>query len=349
MPTTPKLQPHASAELFPAMDEETFKELVEDIKANGLRHPIVTFEGCILDGVNRYQACAVAGVEPTTTPYLGDDALGYVVSANLRRRHLNDDQRAMIAARLATMRQGARTDLSPNRGRSQAAAAKELNVAKRRVERAASLRKHASPELVKAVEAGKITVGKAAKQTRAKSTKPTEAEIKQATERLRAAVLLDPLTKHERALLDQPVANEPLPKTKAAKPNGTEPAERPPSDTDFRSFADRVERHAAFLFGANDGPDWEKMIRHKARMPAEYRERLVDRLRSLVAQANERRAELDGPVDDGIIPAAELERVLRPIIQELKRLPAIRNMTEFKEEAGRLGLRLEKILDDWIK
>ena len=50
--------------LFPLMSGDQFQELVEDVKANGLRTPIVLFEGEILDGRNRYRACAIADVEP---------------------------------------------------------------------------------------------------------------------------------------------------------------------------------------------------------------------------------------------------------------------------------------------
>ena len=43
--------------------------------------------------------------------YVGDDPLGFVMSMNVARRHL-DDSRAMIAADIANMRQGERTDLA---------------------------------------------------------------------------------------------------------------------------------------------------------------------------------------------------------------------------------------------
>jgi ParB-like chromosome segregation protein Spo0J len=39
--------------------------LVEDIKQNGLAHPIVrTSEGVVLDGRNRLKACEIAGIDP---------------------------------------------------------------------------------------------------------------------------------------------------------------------------------------------------------------------------------------------------------------------------------------------
>ena len=74
---------------------------------------------------------AAAGIEPTFTVYTGDDPVAYVVSLNLRRRHLNESQRAVVAATLATLQQGARTGLSPIGEMSQAQAADLLNVGKR--------------------------------------------------------------------------------------------------------------------------------------------------------------------------------------------------------------------------
>ena len=156
------LEAHRFANMFPALDDGAFRELVEDIRVNGLREPITRFEGKILDGVNRYRACLETGIEPSLKDYEGTDPLGFVISMNLRRRHLNETQRAMVAAKIATMRQGARTDLSPIDERSQENAATLLNVSKRSVERAAKVLNRGALELVEKVERGEVSVSAAA-------------------------------------------------------------------------------------------------------------------------------------------------------------------------------------------
>jgi hypothetical protein len=79
---------HPIANIFPLLEGEAFAELVEDIRAHGLREDIVIYEDKILDGRNRYCACLEAGVEPTETWYGGDDPAEYVWSKNGVRRHL---------------------------------------------------------------------------------------------------------------------------------------------------------------------------------------------------------------------------------------------------------------------
>ncbi len=59
-----------------------------------------------MDGVNRWRACRALGITPKTVEYRGDNALGYVVSANLAGRHLDESQRAMIAAKIAILKHG---------------------------------------------------------------------------------------------------------------------------------------------------------------------------------------------------------------------------------------------------
>src|SRR5438128_1322695 len=111
------MRAHKYAELFPVMDDDQLQELADDVKANGLRLKIVTLDDKILDGRNRERACRMAGVEAIYKEYTGKDPLGYVISQNMRRRHLSVKVRAEIAAKIANMRSGARTDLAPNGGR----------------------------------------------------------------------------------------------------------------------------------------------------------------------------------------------------------------------------------------
>ena len=138
---------HELANLFPLMDESQYSDLVADIKENGLVESIVLHEGKILDGRNRYNACNDAGVEPNFVEYEGEDALSYVISLNLNRRHLNESQRAMIGARLANMKVGKKslyrensTDITNND------AAQKLNVSDYSIKKAKKVQKEDFPK-----------------------------------------------------------------------------------------------------------------------------------------------------------------------------------------------------------
>jgi hypothetical protein len=85
--------------MFPMMRDDEVVALVDDIRANGLIEPIWVFQKQILDGRNRFKGCNEAGVEPVFREWKGTDPLGFVVSENLRRRHLDAGRRAAIAVR----------------------------------------------------------------------------------------------------------------------------------------------------------------------------------------------------------------------------------------------------------
>jgi hypothetical protein len=89
-----ELQPHPLCEAFPKLSPSELRDLANDIRAKGLQVPIVVYDGKILDGWHRYQACLTENVEPAFQDYEGDDPISFVMSMNMHRRHmLKQDQR----------------------------------------------------------------------------------------------------------------------------------------------------------------------------------------------------------------------------------------------------------------
>jgi hypothetical protein len=159
---------HPVADIFPMMSDRELTDLTDDIREHGLREPIwLHRDGRIVDGRNRYLACREVGAKPETRTFSGDDAdlVEFVVSLNLHRRHLNESQRAMVAARIANMRQGERTDLPPSANLpkvSQSVAAQQLQVSDRSVRDAKKVQECGGPELAQAVDFGQVAVSAAA-------------------------------------------------------------------------------------------------------------------------------------------------------------------------------------------
>ena len=97
---------HPLSQLFPLIEGQEFEDLVADIREYGVREPIWICDGQIIDGRNRYRASTVAAVDCPMREYTGDDPAAFVVSLNLKRRHLTESQRAMVAAKLANLDRG---------------------------------------------------------------------------------------------------------------------------------------------------------------------------------------------------------------------------------------------------
>jgi N6-adenosine-specific RNA methylase IME4 len=175
---------HPLANLFPMLQDSELDDLGEDIRANTQVETVKLHQGMVLDGRNRYTACARKGLGVRTEIFEGGnrEALNWVISKNLKRRHLTESQRAMVASRLATLRLGdnqhreaaqicaGEPDLlgqtapvpAPAADVSQTEAAELLNVSRRSVQNAAELQEKGAPELQQAVDQGRIAVSTAA-------------------------------------------------------------------------------------------------------------------------------------------------------------------------------------------
>jgi|GEM_PF-3693596 len=88
---------HPLARFFPMLPTTEFELLKRSIQQVGLLEPITLYDGKILDGRNRYEACQAIGVEPVVRSLDdGVDPLDLVMAANMRRRHLSEGQKVQI-------------------------------------------------------------------------------------------------------------------------------------------------------------------------------------------------------------------------------------------------------------
>ena len=162
-----KLQAHRLANHFPMMDAAELDALADDIRKNGLRQPIVKWQGRVLDGRNRLAACQKAGVKPRFETFKGKDPLGFVLSQNLERRHLTPCQRAMLGADLqpqfeaeAKERQRRGKEKLPdpkNAGQARDHVGKRFRVSGRYIQQAKKILA-ADPEVAKRVRNGALKI-----------------------------------------------------------------------------------------------------------------------------------------------------------------------------------------------
>lgn len=181
---------HPIADVWPMMDEAKLHELADDIAKNGQLVPVWLYEGKILDGRNRWAACKIAGVEPKTREYTGDEPTAFAVSLNDRRRHMGKSALAAVAADLlphfaadAKRRQQqagkehGRGQKVPEKvpeakkgdGDARKAAAVSVGVNDRYVSDAKKVKTEA-PEVFERLKAGKITLQDAKREVAKKPT-----------------------------------------------------------------------------------------------------------------------------------------------------------------------------------
>ncbi len=175
------LKVHPVAKMFPTLPAKEMKELKADIEANGIRVPIIVNKAkdTILDGRNRYMIATELKLGNGKVPFevfagKEEDVPGMIVSRNILRRHLSDDQRVMLTAKILGPKleeeaAKAFAEKKGGKGKTVERLAKEVGTTKHKAEQAVAVSKHAK-DLVDEVVAGKVSLKKAHKV--AKSRKP---------------------------------------------------------------------------------------------------------------------------------------------------------------------------------
>ena len=156
--------------LIPPLSGEERAGLEADLLRNGCLDALKVWRredgDVLLDGYNRREICKRLGipfhVEPVPVVLDRESAIRWMVNHQRHRRNLNEAQRAMLAALLASLENGQRKSASPIGEATQAEVAKQFHVGKRSVERARKVQQNGIPELDRLVTAGAVSVSAAA-------------------------------------------------------------------------------------------------------------------------------------------------------------------------------------------
>lgn len=156
---------HPLARIMPRMSEAEFERLKASIREAGRNFvPIITNRDLeLVDGLHRLRACLDLGIEPYAVVCDDNDSLvDIVMDSNECRRRLDDSQRALVAAKLATLGRGRPDAKARIRAITQEEAAEKLGVSRTQVQAARTVLKRGSSGLIKLVEEGKLAVSVAA-------------------------------------------------------------------------------------------------------------------------------------------------------------------------------------------
>jgi|SRR5215813_3158536 len=109
---------HPAADLFPMLPEDELRKLGEDIKTNGLQEKVLLWrdaagERYVVDGRNRLDAMEAVGLDTLKDNHLNldlydaawnrsedVDVYAYIISKNIRRRHLTKEQQADLIVKV---------------------------------------------------------------------------------------------------------------------------------------------------------------------------------------------------------------------------------------------------------
>lgn len=193
------MEVHDLCKIFPEMTAAEFDDLCTSVAKIGIVDPIITYQGKVLDGRNRYRAALHLGCEAPMEEWdgRGKSPLEFVVSRNLSRRNLTPSQRAAIALDVKEELEAVYRERMVANGKSRAKAAKnEFGKSAKLVSRGGNSRKEAaalmnvsdgyvaaaqriqakSPATFEAVKSGRMTIPQAKRElqlTRADPPKPT--------------------------------------------------------------------------------------------------------------------------------------------------------------------------------
>jgi ParB-like chromosome segregation protein Spo0J len=198
-PNWRELQRHELGAVFHDMSISEFESLKRDIQSNGQLHPIVTYQGKVLDGWHRFRACRDLDIRPRSEPLpTTADPLHYSLASNVERRQSKPSQLTIalveiwIAQEIAEMSNeegrsasplsAALASISSKVKLTKATLAKFAAVSERLVQQARRVVIDGAPEIIAAVKSGTLSLERAVQMVKTPiENQPEALEVHRAT------------------------------------------------------------------------------------------------------------------------------------------------------------------------
>lgn len=171
-------------DIMPPLTEEEFRQLEQNILADGIRDPLVVWGDVLVDGHNRYAIAQKHGLKFVVRnhDFANEEAVvTWIIQNQQGRRNLNDAQKIKYALKAEPMlaemarerMEAGKADPKPNlaQGQTRDAVAKMAGVGHSNVEKVKHVMKHGSDDVNKKMESGELSINKAYELVKGK-TKP---------------------------------------------------------------------------------------------------------------------------------------------------------------------------------
>lgn len=179
--------------LIPALSVEEFKQLEENCLAEGIRESIITWNGYIIDGHNRYEIALKHKLKYESIDKSfdsEDDVKEWMICNQFGRRNLSNYQRSVLVLELESVfsarakeKQGQRTDIKPTLAESKPIETrKELskiaNVSHGTLDKVKVIEAKASEEVKAQLSTGEVSINQAYQEIKKEEKKEIQIEKK---------------------------------------------------------------------------------------------------------------------------------------------------------------------------
>lgn len=182
--------------LIPALMDEEYNQLEENLLQNGIREPLSVWGDILIDGHNRYDIAQKHGLEYSVKAYEFDsrnDVIFWIIKNQFGRRNISNYNRALLAIKLKPViaekakenqiksgldyGKGSQKSVEPIKPvDTQKELAKMANVSHDTIARVEKIESKASPEVIKRIQQGDLSINKAYQDIR-REEKRTEIKI----------------------------------------------------------------------------------------------------------------------------------------------------------------------------